>query len=102
MARDRGLVVDHADGDASATETPDDAEALIIPSEHDGAHLRSAAEARTAVATGRPRTGMLDESHSSRYVVKHLRRHKATPTKQFAAIFRPRRNAVEIEDDSTT
>ena len=40
MARDRRLVVDHADANPAATEAPDDPEALIIASEHDSAHLR--------------------------------------------------------------
>src|SRR5581483_10308322 len=40
-ARDRQLVVDHADGDAAAPEAPDDSEALVVAADDDGAGTTS-------------------------------------------------------------
>jgi hypothetical protein len=103
MPRDRALVVNHEHWNASATETPDDSEALIVPSEHDGAHLRSATEACSADATGRPRTEMLDESHSS-----PISSETSASTQGHAdecnllRSFGAAGNDVEIEDDMST
>jgi hypothetical protein len=40
MPRNGRLVVDHADRDSLPTQAPDDAEALVVTSEHDSARLR--------------------------------------------------------------